>query len=244
MCLLIVLRGFHENYPILVASNRDEFRARKASPPGLWVGERRRMISPRDRKAGGTWVAVNDRGAFAGLTNVWGTPAMARAPSRGRLPHLALDRDDLEAGLLAVRSEVEGKGYDAFQLLLCDGNRTVVLRHVDGELRQLDWEEKVLVVSNVHAPGKLAVRGLDRVLGPVHDAAHRLELLRPLLVDRGGMGMHPILKKGDDYGTVSSSLIAVPKDDPRRLVWRYAAGPPDEVDYKNYGNLGRRLIEE
>lgn len=244
MCLLIVLRGFHEDYPVLVASNRDEYLARKASPPGLWVGERRRVISPRDRKAGGTWIGVNDRGMFAGITNVAGTATKEGAPSRGHLPHLALDRDDLDAGVAAVRSEVEGGGYNAFQLVLCDGARTVVLRHADGGLEELEWEDPVLVVSNEHAPGKLAVLGLDRALGPVRDAAHRLGLLRPLLVDRGGMGRHAILKKGGDYGTTSSSLIAVPREDPRDLIWRYAPGPPDEVDYRSYGNLGRRLVEE
>ena len=52
------------DYPVflLVASNRDEERSRPSSPPGLWVGERRRILSPRDRRAGGTWLAVNDRG--------------------------------------------------------------------------------------------------------------------------------------------------------------------------------------
>jgi len=51
-------------------------------------------------------------------------------------------------------------------------------------------------------------------------------------------------QRGDGYGTVSSSLIAVPAQDPLALVWRYAAGPPDVTDYKNYGNLGRRLLAD
>jgi len=42
---------------------------------------------------------------------------------------------------------------------------------------------------------------------------------------------------------VSSSLIAIPRGDLRELVWRYAAGAPDEVPYRNYGNLARRLVE-
>ena len=70
MCLLIVVRGRFAGHPIVVAGNRDERRDRKASPPGLWVGERRRVLSPRDRVAGGTWLGVNDLGAFAGLTNI------------------------------------------------------------------------------------------------------------------------------------------------------------------------------
>ena len=54
---------------------------------------------------------------------------------------------------------------------------------------------------------------------------------------------HRILKKGDSsYGTVSSALIAVPGEDLRRLIWRYAPGPPDETEYRSYGNLGKRLM--
>ena len=247
MCLLILLRGFHEDYPILVASNRDEQRERKAAPPGLYVGENRRMISPRDRRAGGTWLAVNDRGMFAGLTNI--APAGPReeelpdAPSRGHLPHLALDQADLAAGVSAVREELQQR-YNPFQLILCDGLRTVVVRSQGNVVEELTWEDPVLVASNEHRVGKLSLRGLDRVLGPVQSADRRLELMRPLLQDKGGMGRHRVLKIGGDYGTVSSSLIAVHRSDPRALIWRYAPGPPGDTTYRNYGNLGRRLSED
>lgn len=246
MCLLILLRGFHEEFPILVASNRDEARDRKASPPGLYVGERRRVISPRDRRAGGTWLAVNDRGMFAGITNMEGMPEVSGRPSRGQLPHLALDQDDLAGAIAAVRAALQSS-YNPFQLILCDGTRTIVLRWEggqEGELEEVEWEEPVLVTSNEHRVGTLILRGLDRVLGPVKSADHRLELMRPLLLDRGGMGHHRVLKTGGEYGTVSSSLISVHRSDPRQLIWRYASGSPDEVPYKNYGNLGRRLVED
>jgi hypothetical protein len=39
-------------------------------------------------------------------------------------------------------------------------------------------------------------------------------------------------------------LLAVPAGDPGQLVWRYAAGPPDVTEFRNYGNLGRRLLPE
>lgn len=242
MCLLIVLRGLHEDYPILVASNRDEDRERKASPPGLHEGEHRRIISPRDRRSSGTWLAVNDRGMFAGLTNIAGAPDRQAAPSRGNLPHIALDCDDLDAAVAAVRAALN-QPYSPFQLILCDGVRTVVVRCEDREIQEFAWEEPVLVTSNEHRVGTLSLRGLDRLLGPMQSADRRLELLRPLLLDKGGMGRHRVLKTGGSYGTVSSSLIGIHRDDPRQLIWRYAPGPPDQTSYRNYGNLGRRLID-
>ncbi|MBM4063826.1 MAG: NRDE family protein [Planctomycetes bacterium] len=244
MCLLILLRGLHPDHPIVVAGNRDERADRKAAPPGLWLGARHRMLSPRDREAGGTWLAIDDLGRFAGITNVAGEPPVAGAPSRGHLPHLALDEPDLEAMEAAVRRRVAEAAHAAFQLVLCDAERTVVLRHVRGELRAIPWPDPVLVVSNAHAPGGLELTRLRPVLAEPCAVERRLDLLAPLLRDPGGAGGHQALQRGAGCGTVSSSLLAVPRGDPTRLVWRYAAGPPDKAPYRSYGNLGARLLPE
>lgn len=244
MCILIVLRGLHRDHPIVVAANRDERTDRKASPPGLFTGRCHRMLSPRDRQAGGTWLAVDDRGWFAGLTNVTAVPRVPDAPSRGHLPHLALDEPDLDAAVAAVARRVREHPHAGFQLVLCDGERTLVLRNDTTGLHTIAWRDAVLVVTNEHGPGAFAPRGLPAALAPVADAARRLDALLPLLADRGGDGHHPICKRGDHYGTVSSSLIAVRQDAPTALVWRYAAGPPDVTPYRDYGNLGSRLLPE
>lgn len=244
MCILIVLRGLHRDHPIVVGANRDERTDRKAAPPGLWAGRRSRMLSPRDREAGGTWLAVNERGWFAGITNVAGAPKVPDAPSRGHLPHQALDQEDLDAAVAAVQKLVAEHAHSGFQLVLCDGARTIVLRNAGGALRIVEWPDPVLVVTNEHAPGEFVPRLLAPALALVPDVQRRLDALQPLLADRGGDGHHAVCKRGDGYGTVSSSLLAVPAGDLRHLVWRYAPGPPDVTPYRNYGNLGRRLRVE
>ena len=70
----------------------------------------------------------------------------------------------------------------------------------------------------------------------------RVERLQQLLRDEGESTGHRILKKGGDYGTVSSSIIAVPDRDILGLSWWYAAGEPDVAAYRNYGNLAKRLL--
>ena len=243
MCLLIVIVGADSEYPLLVASNRDEERARPASPPGLWVGERRRVLSPRDKRAGGTWLAVNDAGMFAGLTNIAGAPPLEGARTRGVLPHLALDHDDLNAAAAAVREAVARDPFGPFRLLLSDGHRTILFLHARGVTQDQEVARQVIVLSNEHGLGELDLPGVQRALLPGLTAAERLQRLRPLLLDEGEHGGHRILKKGGDRGTVSSSLIAVHRDDPARLLWDFAPGPPDETAYRHYGNLGRRLRE-
>ena len=242
MCILIVLRGFHASHPLLVAGNRDERVDRPSSPPGLWVGARRRVLSPRDRLGGGSWLAVDERGAFAGITNVAGVPVVPDAPSRGHLVHLALDQRDLDDGAAAVTERVREHAHSAFQLVLGDARRLIVLRHARGELVRSEWTEPVLVLTNEHAPGRLFPRGLGAAVAGGLDLERRLAALTAVLRDRGGNGHHAICKSGEAYGTVSSSLLALPETGPERLVWRYAAGPPDVTPYRNYGNLGIRLL--
>lgn len=243
MCLLIVLRGFHRDHPIVVGANRDERTDRKAAPPGLWVGERRSVLSPRDRVAGGTWLGVNDRGRFAGITNLADGLRLPDAPSRGHLPHLALDCDDLDAAIAAVTAKVDATPHSGFQLVLADGLRTVVMQNDGSGLHTTEWPDPVLLVTNEHGPGELEHEALPAATARQPDAERQLDALVPLLTDRGTDGGHAICKHGERYATVSSSLIAVPATDPTELLWRYAAGPPDVAPYRNYGNLARRLVE-
>jgi len=244
MCILIVLRGLHPGHPLVVAGNRDERTDRPASPPGLWVGERNRVLSPRDRRAGGTWLAIDQQGRLAGITNLASVRPVPESPSRGHLPHLALDQPTLDAAIAAVRARVEDQPHSGFQLVLADAVRTVVLRNTQHGFAVAEWQDPVLVLTNEHAPGELSPRALPPALEPGLDLSRRLELLANVLRDRGGPGQHAICKRGEGYGTVSSSLLAVPAGAPQPLVWRYAAGPPDVTPYRDYGNLARRLLPE
>ena len=255
MCSLIVLAGFDPDYPILVAANRDELRDRQSSPPGLYAdSERRRVLSPRDRVAGGTWIGVDDSGRFAALTNLFGEPVREGAPTRGRLVHVALDAEDgVDAAIDAVESAVADGDDNGFQLLVSDGATTRVLTHPSGAgaagLERESFEDRphVAAISNEHRPGRLVLGSLlEPATAPGITAEDRLDRLEPLLRHKGDTAGvdHKILKDVDPrYGTVSGSLIALHRDDPSRLVWRFAAGMPGVAPWRNYGNLGRRLVE-
>jgi len=242
MCSLMILRGLSAEHPLVIAANRDEQIDRKSSPPGIWRGESRRVLSPRDRVAGGTWLGVNDQGCFAGLTNVHGEDLVAGAPSRGHLPHLALDHQNLEAGVAAVMALVTRQRHSGFQLLVADRERIVVIRNARGSISCEEWQEPVIAVTNEHAAGEWSPRNLDAALVAGLDLPARFDALRAVLEDRGGDGHHVVCKHGESYGTVSSSLIAVPPGDVTGLQWHYAPGPPDTVSYRNYSNLAQRLV--
>lgn len=242
MCSLIVLRGLAPAHPLIIAANRDEQTGRKASPPGSFHGLNRRILSPRDRVAGGTWLGVSDRGRFAGLTNVYGEPVVADAPSRGHLPHLALDHDDFQAGVDAVMELVTKTKHSGFQLVIADQQRIVVIRNAGGEVTCDDWQQPVICITNEHAAGDWTPRNLEPALAAGLNLEQRFAALQTVLQDRGGDGFHTVCKHGDTYATVSSSLIAVPPLNVAELQWLYAPGPPDTTDFRNYSNLAQRLV--
>src|SRR5512147_2375416 len=84
MCTLVL--GFEVVGPrtVLVGANRDEDPSRPSDPPGvLWAAPR--VIGGRDRRAGGTWLAVRERHALVAMLNRRPAPADAgRAWPRSR----------------------------------------------------------------------------------------------------------------------------------------------------------------
>jgi len=69
VCLLIVLSRVVPDWPLVLAANRDERFDRPAVPVGLLRTDAPRTLGGRDLLAGGTWLAVNEDGVAAGLTN-------------------------------------------------------------------------------------------------------------------------------------------------------------------------------
>ena len=68
MCTLAIYFQVDDEYPVVVAANRDEFYERPTIAPaslsrGPWV------IGGKDLRAGGTWLGLNGHHLVAGLLN-------------------------------------------------------------------------------------------------------------------------------------------------------------------------------
>jgi uncharacterized protein with NRDE domain len=154
MCTIIVAFGVWPEAPLVIAANRDEALDRPASDPQAWpAGEvaERSVLAPRDLKAGGTWLGLNDRELFVGITNRRtlgegrafaserkaggvrarrGRKADAREDgsrrSRGELVFRALGAADHEHARRRIR-ELDARDYNPFHLLLADRDGAVVV---------------------------------------------------------------------------------------------------------------------
>lgn len=92
MCTLIVGIDVVEPGSVLLAANRDEDPARPADPPGV-LSERPRIVGGRDRRAGGTWLAVRERRAVVALLNRRDRSGEPAPPAPGRRSRGALVLD-------------------------------------------------------------------------------------------------------------------------------------------------------
>jgi len=121
VCLLIALFQVVADAPLIVAANRDERYARPAVTMTTLRSYRPRILGGRDELAGGTWLAVNEHGLIAGLTN---QPSPAGQDvtkrSRGEIPlAFAAYRSAAEA-VTAVCAELNPADYNPCWLLVGD----------------------------------------------------------------------------------------------------------------------------
>ena len=93
MCLVVLALHQHDDYPLILAANRDEFHARPTQNARWWP-DRPDIVGGRDLQAGGTWLAAHRNGRFATVTNY--RDAQPPAPdkrSRGELVTRYLESD-------------------------------------------------------------------------------------------------------------------------------------------------------
>ncbi len=136
MCLAAFALACHDDYPLVLGANRDEFFERPSAPLAWWDapgidGEPRPILAGRDLRGGGTWLGLNRHGRLALLTNVrTGRGSTPGAPTRGELVTRWLSGDDpIEALHVYARSS----GHSDYNLVTADlGERSA--DHLSGSL--------------------------------------------------------------------------------------------------------------
>ena len=238
MCTLIILRRPDHAWPLLLAANRDEM------PPARHWPDRPEVVAGRDELAGGTWLGVNDHGVSAAVLNRVGSlgPTTDKR-SRGELVLEALDHADAAAAAAAM-ADLDGSAYRSFNLVIADnrdafwvrstGEAPVAVAPVpaglsmitSGELNDTDSPRIPLFLQRFRDAPPPDVEGSDwsswesLLASRLYAAADGPHEAMFIVTDRG-------------YGTVSSSLIALPsvEQSEQDIVWRFAAGRPDEAPF-------------
>jgi uncharacterized protein with NRDE domain len=247
VCLLIVLAQVYDDLPLVVAANRDERLDRPALPMTVLRESNPRVLGGLDEVAGGTWLAVNDRGVVAGLTNrpTEGGPDPTKR-SRGELPLALASHASAEEAVAAFVTSFRASDFNPAWMLVGDrsgifsieigaGDRAVVERLPSGL--------HVLENRALHAPSpkvdrvRMLLEGIEKLTGD--ELVHRLQSV--LADHEAPAGLSAAAEAGrqdvppevgaacvhtEEYGTRWSAVITVPALAAAVPTFRYAPGPP------------------
>ncbi|MCS1351643.1 NRDE family protein [Mechercharimyces sp. CAU 1602] len=117
MCTILFAYQMHARFPLIVASNRDEFTERPTAKAAFWK-DAPHVLAGRDLVKGGTWLGINREGQFAAVTN-YRDPHQSRngKASRGDLVANFL-RGSLDAPSYLAQIQTVRDRYQGFNLLV------------------------------------------------------------------------------------------------------------------------------
>lgn len=227
MCLIAFAWKAHPDYPLIVAANRDEWRARPTEPAAWWT-DAPSILAGRDLEAGGTWLGVTSTSRFAALTN-FRDPSnrKADAPSRGLLVRDYLAGSQAPREFLSALRESASR-YQGFNLLVGDRESLFYFSSRIGEILPVSPGVHALSNHTLDEPWPKAQKAkslMDAALRPEVPWKARQSSCFDLLLNEEtppdrelpdtGVGMEwerrlsPILITGEGYGTRSSTVLLV-----------------------------------
>ena len=221
MCLIVLAWRARADLPLVVASNRDEWRDRPTEAAHWWP-DTPELFAGRDLKAGGTWMGVTRRGRFAAITN-FRDPADRRstARSRGELVAEFLLGDMAAASYLQSLAGRSAE-YNGFNLIAGDGESLWYFGSREGEARVIPPGIHGLSNHLLDEPWPKVVRARDAMEAALLDADPAPALFSLLGDPEGapddalpstGVGIlwerrlaSPLIL-GADYGTRASTVV-------------------------------------
>ena len=245
MCTVVILRRPGAAWPLILAANRDERIARPWQAPGRHWPDRPDVVAGRDELAGGTWLGLNHSGVVAAVMNREGS--LGPDPdkrSRGELPLEALDHADADAAVEAL-SHLDGAAYRPFNLVIADNRDAYWLKSTGGgplAVTAIDAGVSMLTARDLNDTSSARIAAFLPLFQEAAPPAPEKASWGPweALMAAGRPEDPPSPRTSmsaaasDGYGTVSGSLIALPRDMPKpRPVWRFCGGRPGIVPYED-----------
>ena len=246
VCLLVVASRLVAGEPLIVGANRDEILERPSTAVTVLHEGPPRVLGGRDEVSGGTWLAVNEHGVCAGLTNQpLGDAKDPSKRSRGELP-LELARHATAADAVsALLSGFRPADYNGSWLLVGDRDS---LFFVDFTGVDSDEGTAIALPPGIHvlenrALGETSPK-VDLVRAGLEvppDGDQLAEAFRRVLTDhRNPEGeTRPNAANCvhlETFGTRSSCVVRVSAGPGVPRLW-VADGPPCTTAYENVSGL-------
>jgi uncharacterized protein with NRDE domain len=246
VCLLVVASHVVAGEPLIVGANRDEILERPSTAVTVLDEGPPRVLGGRDELSGGTWLAINEYGVCAGLTNEpLGDAKDPSKRSRGELPLELVRHTTAADGVDALLSAFRPADYNGSWLLVGDRES---LFFVDFTGADAEAGSAIALPPGIHvlenrALGETSPK-VDLVRAGLEvppDGDQVADAFRRVLTDhRNPEGeTRPNAANCvhlDAFGTRSSCLVRVPAGDGVPRMW-VADGPPCTTAYEDVSGL-------
>jgi uncharacterized protein with NRDE domain len=250
MCLIAIGWRLREDYPLMLAANRDEFFARPTAPATFWQ-DHSAILAGRDLLQGGTWLGLVRSGRLAAVTNY----RDGRRERVGRLSRGWLVRDyllsDQEPTAFLAQVRATAKQYDGFNLIAGTqrglfhysnrGTEVTALpagaHGLSNHLLNTPWPKVERARQGVAALADSPAAGLPEALFAL--LAERTSAPDDALPDTGiGLERERLLStafiRAPDYGTRCSTVLLVDRTGGARFEERSFAPDGSTVEHRRY----------
>lgn len=220
MCLVAFSWKTHEEFPLIISANRDEFFDRPTAALHRWESG---IIAGKDLKGGGTWMGFTPDGKWALLTNYRDFKSNRKGEiSRGKLVQNFLEGEfSPEVYLKTIFMEKER--YEGFNLLVSDGERLFYLSNYADQIQEIQPGIHGLSNGLMNDPWpkvELAKSQLANVLASEIEEANLLGILKSSethpyeILPRTGATQameiqlsSQLIRMEPNYGTVSAAAV-------------------------------------
>ncbi len=236
MCMILISYKIRQDFPLVIAANRDEFYERPTAPMHFWQ-DHQEILAGRDLKANGTWIGFTRSGRFAALTNYRDPGSLiADAPSRGDIiPRYLESKKSGESFLSHFSSEAER--YNGFNLLVGDGESLFWFSNREKKIICLNPGTYGISNHLLNTPWpkvKQGTKALESVMsaqGPVNpedlfSILKNQSVPEDALLPDTGVGitweriLAPIFIQSNSYGTLSSTLVIMDRQGTLNIIER------------------------
>jgi len=232
MCSVVIFRDPKADWPLLIAANRDEMRARPWDPPARHWPDRPDIVAGRDRLAGGSWLGLNDTGVVACVLNRHGTlgPAAGKR-SRGELVLDALDYADAGDAARAFEA-LDAAAYRPFNMLIADDRDAFWLKSTGADRVLVEALPEGVSMITADDRNDLGSPRIAFNLPRFEASAGDWGAWEKLLASRAGPDpkSHMRVDLPSGFGTSSHSFLALPttrREHSLKKLWRFAATAGD-----------------
>ncbi|MCZ8531581.1 NRDE family protein [Alteromonas sp. PRIM-21] len=240
MCILFIANKMRDDYPLIIAANRDEFYARPTAPSTFWESHPH-LLAGQDLEANGTWMGVTRNGKIAALTNVRDPHNINKnAVSRGELVANWLkqnpaQKDYAEQSAYLATLEETRHQYNGYNLLFGDVTALRVYNNVNNSTHSIDTGVYGLSNADIATPWPKVTQGVTALNDYVQQQSrinnddlfnilrHENKAEDALLPDTGigyewEKALSSIFIQTEKYGTRTSTLLLVDKNN--TLTWK------------------------